>query len=200
LLGGSGTNDFKCEGDCTVSNIPGTDYSHRIGGRFTADFLFKAGPLIRLGPGLGFVPPASIKNDGETFTREVGSDLAIDFIFEVVPRVGPGVWLVPRGELGLTVLIPAPELRDSLEARCLALGASNCGSAGDARPGFNAGLGFGALFAVSDSVRLRADLLAQFYVVNLSTYEATTSFLGSTTIAHNVSGSRFFLLGGIEFM
>jgi hypothetical protein len=203
LLGGSGTNEVKCDGDCSFETISGADYSHRLGARLTADFLFKAGSLIRLGPGLAYTPPTSIKNDGASVNTEIGSDMALDFIFEVAPRVGPGVWLVPRGEVGLTVLFPTGDLKNFLESQrqtCISAGASNCESLGDARPGLNAGLGFGALFAVSDTVRLRADLLGQIYVVNLFTYEGTSPFGGSTTVSRNVGGSRFFLLGGVEFM
>jgi hypothetical protein len=203
LLGGSGTNELRCDGDCTFTSVSGSDYSHKLGARLTADFLFKVGPLIRLGPGLAFTPPTSIKGEGATFNTEVGSDMGLDFIFEVAPRVGPGVWLLPRGEVGLTVLFPTGDLKASLEAErvaCNDLGVSNCDSLGDPRPGLNAGLGFGALFAVSDTVRLRADLLGQFYIVNLYTYEGTSTFGGSATLARNVAGSRFFLLGGVEFM
>jgi hypothetical protein len=202
LMGGSGKNHYRCSGDCLVTDATGDDYIHRPGAAFTVDFLFKVGPLIRLGPGLGLVLPTSIKSDNAGADTEIGSDVALDFIFEVAPRVGNGVWLVPRGEFGLTVLSPTGDLKTSQEARrtiCDAKNGSNCDSITDARPGFNAGIGFGGLFAVSDSVRLRADLLAQFYVVNLYTYDSISSGL-STTESGNVSGSRFFLFGGIEFL
>jgi hypothetical protein len=204
LLGGSGSYHYNCDGDCVIASSTGSDYSHKLGGRFTADFLFKAGSMIRLGPGLAFTPPTSIKSDTPfgSVDAEVGSDMGLDFIFEVAPRVGQAVWLVPRGEIGLTVLFPTGDLKNTLEdteRQCNDIGGSDCSSIGKARPGFNAGLGFGALFGVSEKVRLRADLLAQFYVVNLYTY-TFDSFGLSTTVTENVAGSRFFLLGGIDFL
>src|SRR5262249_32169849 len=117
------------------------------------------------------------------------------------PRVGPGVWLVPRGELGATVLFPTGDLDtylNTLKDACNTSNSTGCDSFGGPRPGFNAGLGFGALFAVSPSVRLRADLLAQFYVINLYTGESPSGF-GGSQISRSLTGSRFYLKGGVEF-
>jgi hypothetical protein len=205
LLGGSGTNKVDCtSGDCSSITAGENDYNHRVSGAFALDFLWKVGSIIRLGPGLAFVAPSSItlKNVPSEFEKyEVGSDLSIDFVLEVVPRVGPAAWLAPRFQLGPTVLFPSGDLKDSLNAlkdTCNTSGASGCDSIGGPRPGFNIGLGFGALFGVGDSVRLRADLLAQYYVINLYTTTIDTSF-GSFEASRNVGGSRFFLLGGVEF-
>jgi hypothetical protein len=153
-----------------------------------------------LGPGLFYVFPSGIdiKDGGKS---DVGSDLSLDFIFEVAPRVGPAIWLVPRAQVGFTALFPSGDLDTFLtdmKNACNDRGDSGCDSLSGARPGVNGGLGFGALFAVSDSVRLRADLLGQLYVVSLYSANAPASF-GGAHVSRAVGGSRFFLLGGVEF-
>jgi hypothetical protein len=202
-MGGSGTN--KCtEGDCSVffptDDAGDFDYTHRASGGLGAEVLWKLGSLIRLGPGLFYVLPS-----GVDFARggksDLGSDLSLDFIFEVAPRVGPATWLLPRAQFGGTLLFPSGELDaflTDMEDACMDRGDSGCESISGPRPGVNGGLGFGVLSAITDSVRLRMDLLAQLYLVSLYSANAPASF-GGTPVSRTVGGSRFFLLGGIEF-
>src|SRR6185503_1677683 len=152
------------------------------------------GSLIRLGPGLFYVFPSGVEFE-RSGKSDIGSDLSLDFIFELAPRVGPAVWLLPRAQVGGTLLFPSGELDAFLvdmHNACLDRGDSGRDSLSGARPGVNGGLGFGVLSAVSDSVRLRADLLAQLYVVSLYTANAPASF-GGTHVSRAVGGSRFFL-------
>ena len=166
-----------------------------------ADFLFRVGSLIRLGPSLSFTFPQTVKTDPDGVDFEVGSDLDLDFVIEVAPRVGPNVWLVPRAEVGGMVFFPTGDEKDALDfekTQCeSSSGLSGCDGIGGPRPGLNGGLSFGALFKVGAAVRLRADLLAQLYIINLATHDEND--VGSRTISENVGGSRFFLRGGIEF-
>jgi hypothetical protein len=200
---GSGTN--KCtEGDCSVffptDDAGDFDYTHRVSGGLGAELLWKLGSLVRLGPGLFFVLPSEV--DFEQGGRsEIGSDLSLDVIFELAPRVGAAVWLVPRAQVGGTLLFPTGDMKaflSDMENACFDRGDSGCGSISGARPGVNGGLGFGVLSTASEFVRLRADLLAQIYWVSLYSADAPASF-GGTPVSRTVSGSRFFLIGGLEF-
>jgi hypothetical protein len=202
MMGGSGTN--KCtSGDCSlIDSNNEVGYTHKVSGGFGADFLWKIGSLVRLGPGAFFVFPSSIERDTPASSSyEVGSDLSIDFVLELAPRVSSAVWLVPRAEIGGTALFPSGDLDNDLRTLrdlCNQSGASGCESVGGVRFGGNGGLGFGALFGVGESVRLRADLLAQLYVVNIYSAQLPSS-IGGGNVSRSVGGSRFFLKGGVEF-
>jgi hypothetical protein len=51
------------------------------------------------------------------------------------------------------------------------------------------------LFAASESVRARVDLMIQPYLINMYTVDLA----GSTTVSVDASGVRYFLMAGIEF-
>lgn len=72
---------------------------------------------------------------------------------------------------------------------------SGCDSVDNPHLGYNLGLGFGAMFAVSPSVRLRVDTLYQYYSINLYNVSATDA---NATLTLDASGSRYFLFAGME--
>ena len=57
------------------------------------------------------------------------------------------------------------------------------------------GLGFGALFAVGDKIRLRADALFEYYSISLYSISVPGA---SADINEKLNGNRFLLLGGLE--
>lgn len=207
LLGGSGSLKYTCNGSyCSSMPSETTDYSHKVAFALGADFLWRLGSIVRLGPGVMFVPGQSVTLESNkvlepnnTHEPGIGSDMAIDAVLEIVPQVSDTVWLAPRLQAGLGVFFPGSDLGDYLDSTkqgCNTTQFDGCDSINSTDIGWHAGLGFGVIFAVSDLVRLRADVLAQYYSFNLYTVKAkTVDFKAS----EDVSSSRGFLLLGVEF-
>jgi hypothetical protein len=199
MLGGTGTNEVTCEGDCLVVASNSVDYDHEIGFGFGADFLWGLGSLVRLGPGIMYVAPNDLDIDGGDSSYAIGSDFSLNFVLELTPRVGENVYIVPRAQLGLLLLFPGDDLdaaRQEAQRSCEAAGASGCENLEGARPGFDFGIGAG-LLVDAGPVRVRGDLMAQFYVINLYTLELSGGL--SARIAENLRGARYFFMAGVEF-
>ncbi len=201
MVGGSGENSIECDGsDCgEVSDID-LDYDHNSAFLLGADFLWLAGSTIRLGPGLQFGTTAEIEPDGSSQDYEIGSDVSLNFVLEAMFPVGDTVWLGPRGQIGATVLLPSGDGEDDLENEkdsCEASGLDNCDAFDGPHVGANFGLGGGVVFAVSESVRLRADLLIQGYAIQVYAWEAGNGV--DAEVTEMLAGSRTYLLGGVEF-
>jgi hypothetical protein len=210
---GSGTLEQKCSGgDCgTVytytdwpifySGTSSADYDHKPAIAIGADFMFKLGDIIRIGPGLMHTFNMSIKPDGASNDMDFGSLTDINFVFEVIPRVSPTVWLVPRAQLGVSMLTPSGDFDRMLKSYkdyCNSNSDvfSGCDTLGGPFFGVNVGLGFGAMFAVSPSVRLRVDSMYQYYTINGWNVKVSG---GDANATSTVSGGRGFLMGGVEF-
>jgi len=197
--GGSGTLERKCEGSSCISPTSASaDYDMKSAFAVGADFMFKVGDLVRMGPGLLYTNTMDVKGDGATSSDELGSIVDLNFVFELVPRVSPTVWLVPRAQLGLSFLNTSGATMDSQNVTkndCTNSAMSGCDSVDNPHLGYNLGLGFGAMFAVSPSVRLRVDTLYQYYSINLYNVSATDA---NATLTLDASGSRYFLFAGME--
>jgi hypothetical protein len=146
-------------------------------------------------------------SDG-TNSIEAGSLTELNIVAEAIPRVTRTVWLVPRVQAGLALFTATGTTKDGLselKGHCLsdreaaaANGTNvNCSSWGNPHIGFDLGLGFGAMLAVSRSIRLRADAMYDYFNVALGTEEAS----GAIDLNHKLrlSGSRFLVMGGVEF-
>ncbi len=197
LLAPFGSGEQKCDGNLCASST-GVDYDHKTAFGLGADLLFRVGPTLRLGPGFGYLLENDVEPDVPNASDyTIGSEVDVSFVIDAAIPASPTVWIVPRGQLGVKALIPGGDLRDDLDKvkdSCNSLGASGCDSLEGARPGLQVGVGVGAMFAVGPSVRLRADVMYQYYKINLYTVEA----LGDKAEV-NYSGSRGFLMAGAEF-
>jgi hypothetical protein len=221
LFAGGGTVDAECEGaDCnalTADDNLGAlfignesrDYSHKPAFAIGADFLFRVGELFRIGPSIFHTFNMEVEPDGAT-SREIGSLTDFDFVAEVIPRVSPTVWLVPRVQAGGTMFnasgdqktfeTTAKNVCQNYSSQLSSYGArlENCGSYASPHFGYNLGIGFGALFAVASNVRLRADLLLSHYAITFYEMKATGNGISGTQ-KQGGSGERYFLSGGVEF-
>lgn len=206
-LGGSATEKATCEGpSCNPAGSASVDFDLKSAFAIGADFMFKVHNLIRIGPGL-LHTLASDGSAGGT-TAEVGSITELNFVAEAIPRVSRIVWLVPRAQLGATMFTASGPYKNDIatwKGMCTAdkstyssQGASTtCSNFDNPHLGFNLGIGFGALFAVSPSIRLRADALIEYFKVTLGKEEVSGGgydFKWTNTLA----SSRFLLLLGAE--
>lgn len=209
LLFGSGTLKDTCNGpSCTSTDGQSADYSHQVAFALDADFLWRLGSLVRLGPGVMFVTGQSVKlQSGKVFILSpyntktepsIGSDLAIDAVVEIDPQVSGKVWLAPRVQGGMGLLLPSGDLSDRLNylnGYCPST-YDGCNSVSGAHFGWHAGLGFGVVYALNSLVRLRADVLAQYYSFSLFSIQQTAD---GTKYTEGISSSRGFLFLGAEF-
>jgi hypothetical protein len=197
-LQGTGAVDDSCDGECAGIPTGRTDFQHHVAFGLSVDFMGTVGRMVRMGLGLFYVFPYQVDLDGRDDSYALGSDLSTDFVFELTPRLAPGVWLVPRVQAGLTLLFPGGDFADELEQLadlCDRTSARDCGKIEGIKPGLNLGVGFGGLFAVSESIAFRADLLFQGYVINVFTLEPDSP---NATISRNIEGTRLFVLAGVE--
>ncbi len=209
LVGGSGTWKSSCDGNnCDSSSTDSLDYSHKVAFAVSADFLWRLGSIVRLGPGLMYVGGESVKLESgrvlypnNKSDPSIGSDLAIDAVLEFAPQVADTVWLAPRLQLGMGVLFPGGDLNDYYDYQksyCTNSGQlDGCDSVGNASVGWHAGVGFGVVFSVSNSVRLRGDVFAQYYAFKL--YGVQVKPPVDAKYAENIASTRGFLFFGIEF-
>jgi len=198
LLQGAGAEELSCEGECASVVTGRSDFENHLAFGANVDFMGAVGRMVRLGLGFLYVAPDRVDLDGIDESYELGSDLSSDLVFELTPRLAPGVWLVPRIQTGLTLLFPAGDLGDDLARladMCDASRATDCGKIEGIKPGYNLGLGFGGLFALDESIAVRADVLFQAYVINLFTVEAESPH---ATISRSIEGTRFFVMAGVE--
>lgn len=198
VLGGGGEAETECDGDCTGFLSGDEDYDDESGFVLGMDFMGHLNHNLRLGGGFMFFPSSELDfDDGGDY--EVGSDLAAQFVIEGVFDVSPVVALAVRGQIGAMFLFPDDDLEDDVDAAetaCEALPGS-CDVDDGPYVGFTFGGGGGAIFDVG-AVALRADLILQWYTINVGTVE----YDGPATSAEvytNVSGTRVIFAGGIEF-
>ena len=199
VAAGSGTDKFSCSGsDCTGYTGGSYDYDHKGGIVLGADFFGQLSELIRLGGGLLYTMSNDTEYDGVSDDYSTGSVLSTDVILELTPRVGRSAWLTPRLQLGPSFLFASGDLQSDLEdgkQSCKDNQLSGCSSFDNPHIGFNFALGFGALFAVGDKVRLRGDALFEYYSIKLIS-ESVPGY--SAEVSEKVTGSRLLLLGGLE--
>jgi len=206
-LGGSATEAASCTGgSCSSSGTTSIDFDLKSAFAIGADFMFKVHNLIRIGPGLLYTTPTDGGSGGTS--AEVGSFTEINFVAEVIPQVSPTIWLVPRAQLGASVFTATGPYKTGIarlkeqcttdQATYSSQGAStNCTNFDNPHLGFNIGLGFGALFAVTPRIRLRADALLEYFKVTLGKEEITGGGY-DFKLTDTLASSRLLLLLGAE--
>lgn len=201
--------ELKCDGNaCGTNSTFSYDYDLKNAFAIGADFMFKLGDLFRIGPGLFHTFTTDVEVDG--VSGEAGSLTEVNFVAEVIPRVSPGIWLVPRLQTGLALfnasgdvknafVTPMKETCNDMKSQYSGYGVTvNCSNFDNPHIGFDIGLGFGAMFAVGPNVRLRADLMYEYFDAILGKVEASGGG-DSATQTLDLSGSRYLLMGGAEF-
>ena len=197
---GRGQDENGCSGACAGFAANDASYQHGVAFGFGAEALFTVLDVLRFGPSLFYVLPNHVDLDGAKDHFGVGSDLGIDLVVEAAPAVTRTLRLVPRLQGGITVLFPGGQLAQDLDAvRAVCPdGASGCDGVTGAHVGFNIGVGVGALYTFSEHLRFRADLLVQYYTVNL--YSVGARLLGNgIDVSERLSGGRSFILLGAEY-
>ena len=204
--GGSGTDKFNCSGDCTGINNSSTDFNVGGAAALSLGAMFKIGKLFRIGPELmhTFKMSTSGNTNPETVTYGSG-DISVtnfDVVTELVPRVSQVIWLVPRIQLGVSAVDLSGALgnqENSFKAQCNAKGLSGCDSLSSPHFGGHVGLGFGAMFATGDRLRLRVDALVDVMAAetgNVSGINATSA--GQVTETETIAVTRALLFAGLE--
>ena len=202
LVAGNGAMSRQCDASNCPDGLDGVaGYAHEKAILISADFLWQLGPYFRIGPSIQYTIASDLDPDTSTEPKyEIGPMAGLDFVAELSARVGPTSWLVPRVQLGLMLVDPQGDLDNTLTAtQALCESAEtidNCDSLDGARVGIEFGLGFGGLFALSDTVRLRADGLAQLYSLRLYKLHDAAQ---DQDLSLTATGARFMLLGGMEF-
>jgi len=100
---GNGSVDAQCTGSTCTAASDSQDYDLSQAFAIGFDFLFRVGDLLRLGPGLAYTHTMDWQGSGESSHTEMGNLTDLNFVAELIPRVSPTVWLVPRLQLGLTL-------------------------------------------------------------------------------------------------
>ncbi len=216
ILGtGSGSMEQKCTGeDCDLiyaytewpiygSGSAAQDYDHKPAFALGADFMFKLGELFRIGPGLlhTFNMETKADLDGLDVSSDLGSRTDLNFVAEVIPRVGRNVWLIPRVQIGLSMLTPSGTMNNLLKdykdyCNINSDVFTGCNSLSGPYFGPNVALGIGAMFAVGPRVRLRVDGMYQHYAI--SGWDVKVQG-GNANATSSISGGRSLLMGGVEF-
>ncbi|MCB9584479.1 MAG: hypothetical protein H6718_03740 [Polyangiaceae bacterium] len=182
MVGGSG--DLEEEGSGGKTKLEYDDISSAV---LEFDLLGHLSPGLRMGGGLIALPTSSVHLKGGS-DYDVGSEGALVFIVEGVFDLSPKVALTLRGYAGFDVLNIGGDLKDARESICED---QDC-SWDDQYTGATAGLGLGLLIPLK-SVNLRADFMTQAYSVS-----GTFASVGSAKADHTLSGSRSFLMAGLE--
>jgi hypothetical protein len=157
--------------------------------------------LLRTGPALSYGFQPSVTFDSSNGRTDLGSILTLGWAVELTPQIAKRLWLVPQLQLSYALLFPGGELKgqfDQWRTNC-EQGFANfgdCDSIGGSRSGFHAALGVGLLYAAAPSVRLRFDLLAEYYYYPLLELSASDA---DVTLTERTSGLRQVILAGLEF-
>ncbi|HEX4335923.1 MAG TPA: hypothetical protein VH062_08420 [Polyangiaceae bacterium] len=197
---GRGEEKNGCSGACMGFAPADASYRHGVAFGVGAEAFVTFLDVLRVGPSLFYVLPTHVDIDGAPGHFGVGSDLGIDLAVEAAPRIFTNLRVVPRLQGGATVLFPDGELSKSLSQLreyCPA-DASGCSGLSGAHVGWNIGAGVGALYFLTDRIRLRADLLVQYYSVHLYNISATL-FANPIDVSETLSGARSFILLGAEY-
>jgi hypothetical protein len=214
-LGGSGSGERNCEGTlCGDANsaVPevfgsgSSDFDLKTGFVVGADFMFKVHDLIRIGPGLLHTFTTDMTPDGGS-SQEMGSLTEFNFVGEVIPKVSPTVWLVPRIQVGMMMFNASGASKDGMTAYknyCSDLAANSgatvngCNSFDNPHLGYDVGAGFGVMFAVGPTIRLRADALYEHFSVSGGSMDVTSPAGDTLKQTYTASANRYFLMGGLE--
>jgi hypothetical protein len=205
ILTGSGEGEVDCSGTaCGGASGADNDVDERSVFGLGGDVLYQMSPNLRLGLGLLLVPSTKFETEAEN-TESYGIDLSTSFVVEGIFPVSPTFALTVRGQVGPTLLFAGGDQSDAiaqLERQCStakANGATKCEVFDGPYLGYSFGLGGGVVFAASNRVRLRADLLYQRLSLPLLGYDVEQP-MGTTDARAHLSSGRLWLLPGVEFL
>lgn len=204
------TSEYKCESSaCAQIGAVNSSLQMDLGSAFAfgADFMFRVGDLFRIGPGLLHTLTSEVEL--QNLYQDAGSLTEINFVAEVIPRVSPTIWLVPRAQVGIALFNASGPLKTDIntaKAICAADESDapaypgvkvECSNFDNPHLGFDLGVGFGAMFALSPTVRVRADAMYEYFRFSLGKEKISgtgVDFQQSTSL----SGNRYLLLAGLE--
>jgi hypothetical protein len=180
------------------------DYAERSPIMLGFDALFHATAGLRLGASAWLVPFVSIEGEGATDATSLGQEATFFAALEGVIPTG-ALAIVLRAQLGPSVLFVGGDLgenNDGFLAACDQIVVEKC----TVELGPHVGLSYGPLFGLvggSQQVRWRFDVAAQLYSSTLGDRELEGEGpFGepvSASTETDVSGARFWLMGGVEF-
>jgi hypothetical protein len=199
---GTGVQKNECAGPCDRFAPVDSTYSHSPAFVVGADALFGVLDRFRFGLGALIVPASDIRLAGAADDFAVGTDLGIHAVAEVVIRATPRVWVLPRLQGGPIGLFPGGDLRSLLDSlhRDYCVGAvKGCDSLTGSYWGWNVAAGAGALWVSAERVRLRTDLLVQYYAVPLYTLSARLA-AAAIDVSERLTGARMLFTLGAEFL
>ncbi|MGC4067776.1 MAG: hypothetical protein QM784_24620 [Polyangiaceae bacterium] len=198
---GSGLDRLECSGaDCNGLAAGERDYQFRPSPVIALGAYYQPTALVRTGPALSYGFQQSVTFNSSNGHTELGNLLTLGFSLELTPRLSRKLWLVPELQLSYALLFPGGEFERQLDRWQTSCGQSfatfDCGSLKGSRSGFHAALGLGLLYAAAPSVRLRIDVLAEYYYFPLLDLSAANADIELT---EHTSGIRQVLLAGLEF-
>jgi hypothetical protein len=186
-----------------------TSGDEKSGFNLGADFLAAVTPGVRLGAGLLWLPTLKASPKGGS-DLGAGNQFVLGAIIEGVIPVGGPLSISLRGQGGPSMLLPGSDLSDQINSEktyCqgsdTTLGKPNCNINDGPQLGWHIAGGGGFLIDLKGSLRLRFDFLAQYYWQSLWSYSDTHSPVSGRSaythdVSYSLSGTRFFLMGGIE--
>lgn len=195
---GAGEDKLSCSGDC--AGFAGTDngYQHKPAFSMGVDALFGIGRYLRLGPSFEYTFTNAVDLSGRG-SFDVGSDFTLNGAVEGVLPLSPRADIHARFEGGLLALGEGNDLKRYLDVlrTDLCSPGESCPISEGLHVGWNVGVGVGGGYRVHEHVRVRLDLLFQYYSLELYTLDAR--LLGHDIQAYEtLSGGRLFLSAGAE--
>lgn len=165
-----------------------------------AEVLFHVTRGLRLGAGYWAVPYAAFKGENASETFHFGSEHRLVGVVEGIAPLSQHVALAFRAQGGVTMLLAdgdLVDLHDSGLARCQAVSANITCTSSDG-PFFGGNYGVMAGLLVGKAARFRGDFALDFFSYKITSAEASAPGQVSGQLEEKVSGTRFFLLAGLE--
>jgi hypothetical protein len=201
MFWGWGTSRFWCTGDyCSIQERDKTAHTHDVGHISQLDVLVRLGRVMRLGPGLSYQSRLELDTAAQDDVV-FGSELGANVVVEPAASVGAGVWIAPRGEVGLLIPFLAGKTRRDrgrAEEICYEKTADGfgCDSRDDGNLGGSIGVGAGTILELGDRLRLRADVFVRYYSYLLASGGSDSPYHDELT--WKMSGLRMYVFSGPE--
>lgn len=205
LVSGAGDlhHDFDCSpGAGCASDASAFEFDDQSLLMLEVSVLYQLLSELRLGLGALVVPSKRVELSGGVDDSRMGTELSPLLVAEGV--FGSELAGVVRGFAGLNLLFPNGALEnasDELDAMCGGLREApgvSCELHSGPFLGWTAGVGIGLLRELN-AFGVRADLVLQYAATPGPSFEASDAAGESVREALSLSGTRFWLGGGVEF-
>jgi hypothetical protein len=199
---GSGLDRLECTGEgCNGLANGERSYGFKPSPLVTVGAYYQPLAVLRTGPVLGYAFQQSVEFEASSGRTDLGDILTVGWALELTPQVAKQLWIVPQLQVAYALLFPRGDLErgfERWETSCEQSFAEfeDCGSLGGNRAGIHASAGVGLLYAASPAVRLRLDLLTEYYFYPLLELSAAD---GDAKLTERTSGVRQLCLAGLEF-